>query len=340
MRFAFPHALWLLALVPALVALIVREERVRRRRLEKLVEARLIPHLVDEASVGRRAARMLSVLAFVALVVALARPQWGERTELLPRRGLDLVFAIDVSKSMRARDVLPDRLERTKAEIGAALDHLGENRVGLVAFAGTSFVQCPLTTDVEAVRLFLKGLDPAVVPQGGTALSLGMRTALDLFESEAAADGRKPTGRVLVVVTDGEDHEGGLEEIGQALKDAAVSTIFVGVGGRLGEPIPVVDEKGAVVGYQKDRAGKTVMSKMSPEVLESAAAAAGGTFVDGTTRPDLGMSEVQARLAALEKRDLEARIRTEYVDRGAWPASLGVVLLALAATLPERRRRR
>lgn len=340
MRFAFAHALWLLAFVPLLIALAAREEASRRARLARLVDAGLLPSVADDPSVGRRRAlRAAAIVAFVALVVALARPQWGERTELLPRRGLDLVFAIDVSKSMRARDVSPDRLERTKAEIGAALDELGENRVGLVAFAGTAFVQCPLTTDVEAVRLFLRGLDPAVVPQGGTALALGMRTALDLFESESQADGRKPTGRVLVVVSDGEDHLGGFEDIGAALAQASVSTIFVGVGGRLGEPIPIVDQNGVVIGYQKDRTGKTVMTKLAAAALEQAAAAAGGAFVDGTTRADLGMGEVKARLASLEKRDLEARIRTEYVERSTWPAAIAVLLLALATALPERRRR-
>src|SRR5688572_17870707 len=226
MKFASPLLLSLLVLAPVLLALWSRAERVRDARLAKLVDAGLVPTVVVGVAPGLRAWKhALAVLAYVCFVVAAAGPQVGGRTVLLPRKGLDVLFVVDVSRSMRARDVLPDRLERTKAEIAAFLPRLGENRVGLVAFAGTAFVQCPLTTDVEAVRMFLQGLRPETVPQGGSALGAGLEVALNSLRAEAESQSggapgsvKHAAGRVVVVVTDGEDHDGGIEEIAKELK--------------------------------------------------------------------------------------------------------------------------
>lgn len=342
MTLAWPHALWLLLAVPALLWLALRERRQRALRLSRLGDVGLLSRLSPESDPGRRLAlRLLSIGGYALLVTALARPQWGETTEVLPRRGLDVVFALDVSRSMRARDVLPDRLERAKAEIGLVLDRIGENRVGLVAFAGTAFPLCPLTTDVEAARAFLKAAGPDVVPQGGTALAAGLETALNLFLAEAEVDpDAAEAGRLLVVVSDGEDHEGDIERVAGKLKEAGVSVIVIGVGSALGEPIPVADEEGRVLGYQKDRRGETVMTRMSKEVLERAAELAGGRFLDGGTRADLGMADVEAAIGGLEDREFEARIKRTKIDRSRWPLGLALWLLAAAALWPERRRSR
>lgn len=341
MSFAWPNALLLLLLAPVLVALALRERAVRHKRLALLGDAGLLERLSLGASPRRRLwLRLLGVFAYAFFVVALAGPTLGEKTELLPRRGLDVVFALDVSSSMRARDVLPDRLERAKAEIGLLLDHLGENRVALVVFAGTAFVQCPLTTDVEAARAFLRAAAPDTVPQGGTDLGAGLSVAVNLFEAEAKADPEaRKAGRLLVVVTDGEDHEGGVEAPARALKEAGVSTLVIGVGSTLGEPIPVTDEQGRVVGYRKDKRGQTIMTRMNPEVLRQVAELAGGRFIDGGQHADLGMTEVLATLGTLEKRAFEARVKKTGIDRSAWPTGLALVLLALMLLLRERKSR-
>ena len=335
----WPHALLLLVAVPPLVGLALGERRRRMQRLSALGDAALLLRLAPGTDPGRRLRlRLLAIAAYALFVVALARPEWGESTELQQRRGLDVVFALDVSRSMRARDVLPDRLERAKAEIGLVLDRIGENRVGLVAFAGTAFPLSPLTTDVEAMRAFLKAAAPELLPQGGTALSAGLETALNLFLAEAEAHPEAgEAGRLLVVITDGEDHEGGAERAAEALKDAGVELLVIGTGSALGEPIPVVDEEGRVLGYQKDRKGETVMTRMSPAVLELIAEHGGGRFIDASTRPDLGMTDVESAIASLEKREFEARIKRTRIDRSRWPLALGIALLALAAFLPERR---
>ncbi|MBI1945376.1 MAG: VWA domain-containing protein [Deltaproteobacteria bacterium] len=340
MRFASPLLLFVLLAVPLLAALWLRDERARPRRLAALVDVGMLPAVAMGVSLPKRAWRRgLALAAFALLVVAAAGPQWGSSTILLPHQGLDVLFVVDVSRSMRARDVLPDRLERAKAEISAFLPRLADHRVGVVAFAGTAFVQCPLTTDAEAVRLFLRGLTPETVPQGGTALAAGLEVALNALRAEAESQaGAKSAGRVVVVVTDGEDHDGGVDEVAAELKEEGVTVVLVGVGSALGEPIPVLDAKsGAAAGYLRDKKGQTVMSRMNPEVLGKVASAVGGVFVDGTNAADLGLREVEARVATLEKRDLETRVRTEHTDRTPLAAGAALVVLLAALVLGERR---
>lgn len=348
MRFASPLLLFALTLVPLLALLWWRDQQARPRRLAALVDAGLVPVAVLGVSLTKRAWRRgLALLAFALVVVAAAGPQWGSSTVLLPHKGLDVLFVLDVSRSMRARDVLPDRLERAKAEVAAFLPRLADHRVGVVAFAGTAFVQCPLTTDAEAVRLFLRGLAPESVPQGGTALAAGLQVALNALRAEADSHGSAgasksggdaSAGRVLVVVTDGEDHDGGIDEVAAALKEEDVDVVLIGVGSALGEPIPVIDAKsGAANGYVKDKKGQAVMSRMNPEMLGKVAGAVGGAFVDGTNAADLGLREVEARIAGLEKRDLETRVRTKHTDRTVLAAGAAVALFLLALVLGERR---
>lgn len=345
MSFASPLLLVVLAAVPALGALWAREQRVRARKIGALVDAGLVGGMLAAPSAVRRALRRgLALVGVALLVLALSGPRLGSRTVLLPQKGLDVLFVLDVSRSMRARDVQPDRLERTKAEIGAVLDRLAEHRVGVVAFAGTAFVQCPLTTDKEAVRLFLSALTPETVPQGGTSIGAGLEVALNSLRAEAEALGGNPAskaaGRVVVVVTDGEDHEGGLEPVARQLREEGVTVLLIGVGSTLGEPIPVLasgtDPGGAVSGYLKDRSGNTVMTRMNPEVLGEVATLVGGTFVDGTNQPDLGLRELEARVQTLEKRDLEARTHVEHEDRTTAVLLAALLCLFLAAVLPER----
>ncbi|HEY4220632.1 MAG TPA: VWA domain-containing protein [Myxococcota bacterium] len=348
MRFTSPLMLVLLVLVPVLLALWNRDERSRARRMALLVDAGLLTPLATGLSQARRGWRRgLALTALFLVVIAAAGPEAGGKTVLLPQRGLDVLFVVDVSRSMRARDVLPDRLERAKAEISSVLPRFAEHRVGVVAFAGTAFVQCPLTTDVEAVRLFLNDLSPESVPQGGTALAAGLEVALNAIRAEDEGQGNKAdgknasAGRVIVVVTDGEDHEGGLDDVAKELKETGATVVLIGVGSTLGEPIPVLDTSspggGKVTGYVKDRTGQTVMTRMSPEVLSEVATQVGGVFIDGTSQPDMGLREVEAKIAGLEKRDLESRTETEWVDRTWIPLLLALLSLLTALAMPERR---
>jgi Ca-activated chloride channel homolog len=336
LHFAFSWALILLVLPLILLGLSRSEQRKIQVRLARLGMFETLKPMLTFFSPKRRfLRRTLGTLSVLCLVLSLSGPQLGSQTEIRPRLGLDVIFAIDVSKSMRAQDVRPDRLARAQFEIASFLEQIGENRVAIVAFAGTSFVQCPLTTDIEAVKTFLQALSPELMPQGGTALADGIQTSLRLFDAQALAQGDNPntTGRILVLVTDGEDHQGEIESAAQALKKGNVSTVVIGLGSALGEPIPIKNEAGQMAGYLKNKNGQTVMTRLNEPMLREIADKAQGKYIDGLTEPDLGLSYVESLVGQLEKQELQARVQTFYVDRFFWPLLLAFLFWLLGVGL-------
>ena len=240
-RFGSSGALFALALVPLLVAFFWFAAGARRRALEQFADLDLIRRLT--LSVDHRARRWKSALVVMALglsVVALARPQFGTRVETVRREGMDIVVALDLSNSMLAEDIAPNRLERSKLEIQRLISRLEGDRVGLVAVAGPAFVQSPLTADYGAARLFLNAMDTDLMPVQGTDVGEALRAALDSFGDESLEH------RVIVLVTDGEDHEGAIDEMVARAVDAGVRIYTVGVGSSEGVPIPRFDANGRV----------------------------------------------------------------------------------------------
>ena len=269
------------------------------------------------------------------LSVAAAGPQCGERTEIVKRTGIDLVVALDASTSMLARDVKPSRLERAKVEVTALLDRLRGDRVGLVVFAGEAFVQCPLTTDYSAAKLFLRAVDPAAMPQQGTAIAGALREARRVLDGGA----RGGSGKAVLLITDGEDNQGDAAEAAKELGEAGIHVYAVAVGSEEGEPIPLADAKGNVTGYKKDRDGRTVLTRTDTAGLRELTDRAGGKVLT-TSGADLGVSAIADELEKLQKGELESRLAVQYDDRYgyvAWPA---FVLLCAAGALGEGRLRR
>jgi len=339
-RLGDPTALWLAAVVVAAIGALVWGAWQWRRTRARLGEASVLAPLLAEVSPLRRRARgWLMILATLGLFVAALRPQWGAHTELARHRGLDVVFALDVSHSMLARDIGPDRLRRAKAEISALAEQLIGNRVGLIAFAGTAFVQCPLTTDLSALRMFLASLDPEAVPQGGTAVAKALAVADRLFAAsrDRAAESGRGHAQVLVLITDGEDHEGEVEAVAARLQKRGVRTYAIGIGSELGEPIPIEGENEQIIGYLKDKDGRPVLSRLNLAKLQALAEAAGGQALSG---PDVGanLERVAREIDKLEKSEFESRLVVHYRERYQWP--LGVGLAALYAGLVLRLRRR
>ncbi|MEW5853407.1 MAG: VWA domain-containing protein [Myxococcota bacterium] len=342
MRFAHPDAFWLLLLVVLLALLMWRAERVRLARLAKLAEDALLPPLTSETSRGRRLWRhALTVLGCTLCVVALARPQAGTRVELEKTHGVNVVMAVDVSKSMWARDVAPDRLRRAQAELGDLMESLRGNRVGLVAFAGVAYAPCPLTTDIGAAKLFLRNLSPEAVPQGGTAIARALATARALFRAEARTEGQaQPTSKaanIIVLVTDGEDHEGDLETEAKALKDEGIMLYAVGVGSTLGEPIPLPSGGAGQQLYMRDASGQTVLTRLNEAALQKLAEDAGGAYVSGQGG-GLGLQPVKEGIAAIQKAELESRLVVAYDERYAWVLAPGLFCLVLSRLLRLRAR--
>ncbi|MGO9832179.1 MAG: VWA domain-containing protein [Myxococcaceae bacterium] len=321
----------LLALLLGLAGLFVALRR--NATVQALLGPRLGPLLAPGVSPllsALQAALRAAALALFAL--ALAQPQCGSRTELARRRGIDLVVAVDASKSMFARDVAPNRLERAKLELNSLLDSLKGDRVGIVAFAGDAYVQSPLTSDYAAAKLFLRAVDPEQMQQGGTNIGAALLLAQNMLES---AD-RGAKDRVVVLLSDGEDLSGEEMEAAESLRAAGIKVYAVGIGSDAGEPIPEFGKSGEVVGYKKDASGNTVLTRLDRAGLEAVAQLTGGEFF---YQPHgVAVQEVASRIDRLQKSELESRLTVRWDERFQSLLAPGLLLLAVALLLPGRRR--
>lgn len=332
-RLLAPRALLLLLVVAALGAIAGASLWLRRRALLRAAGA-LAPRVAPAAGLHRPLRRQaLSLCGLSLLAMSLARPQCGSRTEVTRRLGVDLVIALDVSRSMRARDVAPDRLARARLELEALVDQLGGDRVGLVLFAGDAVAACPLTTDVQAFRVFLRGADPDSVPAPGTDIAAALRRAREMLDSAE----RGARSKVVLLVSDGGELEPGAARAAAALADAGIRVFALGVGGPEGVPIPIADAAGTVSGYKKDGRGETVITRLEESTL-AAVAAKGNGEVFVLARPDRGVEAFRATLEKLAKSELAGRATVLWDDQYALLAFPALLLLLLAMVLPEARR--
>jgi Ca-activated chloride channel homolog len=339
MRFALPQILWLLLASPLLALAGLWVKHRRERALSRFAGgAAFVSRFDAEVSRHRRAVRWLLLhVAIVASVLALARPQWGGRVEPVTARGADIVIALDSSLSMAAEDVPPQRLAHAKHAISALLSELGGDRVALVTFAGQATLNCPLTIDHAAVQLFLESVDVDSIPLGGTALRPALKVALQAFNTpEGAADDR---GRAIVVFSDGEDHEGGVEDAVAELKKQDVAVYAVGCGTEHGAPIPLRGGDGSLAGYKKDRQGKVVTSRLESSTLEQLALGTKGHYFRATSG-DLEVREISKALSELAHGEMATELRARYEDRFQFPLLAAWLALAAEAVLGDRKRAR
>ncbi len=331
MRIVQPLWLWLAPLALALgAASAVRAFR-RQRQVSLLVSSSRREQVLRGAGTGQGVLRSwLFGVGLLLLFFAAAGPQCGERTEIVKRAGIDLVIALDASTSMLARDVKPSRLERAKAEVSALLDRLKGDRVGLVVFAGEAFAQCPLTTDYSAARLFLRAVDPANMPQQGTAIASALLEAKRVLEG----GGRGNAAKAVLLITDGEDQQGDALQAATDLGEAGIRIYAAAVGSEAGEPIPLTDKDGKIAGYKKDKEGKTVLTRTDVAGLRELSSRGNGKLLRGQGT-DLGIFDIVPELDKLQKGDLESRLSVQYDDRYGWFAWPAFLLLCCAAALGE-----
>jgi Ca-activated chloride channel family protein len=336
MRFGHPHALWLLLAVPAVALAFVWGFEVRRRRLARLGDAELIARMTATVSVGRKWARaVLLVVAMGLVALALARPQAGGRARLAKQRGLDLVVALDFSRSMLAKDVYPSRLERAKRELEQLLDTRAGDRIGVVAFAGEPLTYPP-TTDYAAVKLFWRDLGPWDMPVGGTAIGRAIRSALDQLVA-LRGKGGATRGQAILLLTDGEDTESEPLKMADEASKLGVKIFTVGIGSRSGELIPEYDEQGKVTGYVKDAEGHYVTSRLAEDMLADIARRTGGAYFHADSR-HFGVEEVERALAGLQHTENEARVVRQYDEIYELPLFVAFLLLVGEACMSERRK--
>ncbi len=335
-----PWLLWLLWLLPLAVLAMIVGFRLRKRAAAAFGAREAIGRLVVGRSTGLRAARAIVLLLGVALaILALARPQYGSRTRMLRKRGVDVVIALDFSKSMLARDVRPSRIDRAKAEVTAFLNELAGDRVGMVAFAGET-MEFPMTVDYSAATLFFRDLGPYDMPVGGTAIGRALTASKQLLErsSRPVAEGEKnDRSRIVILMTDGEDHEGDPVAAAEELAKIGARVYAVGIGTRAGEPVPTYADDGTWTGYLRDASGNPVLTAMTSEneaqLKKIAQVTSGKYFAAG--RGSVGMEQIRAEMRRMKQSELRARKVTVHEERYAPVLLLAFLLVLLEALLPE-----
>ncbi len=332
MQFATPDAFYLWLLLPALAWFLAWTKKRRRQAVEKLGDLALLDRLsLRVSAVRERVKPALVGAALFFLVLALARPQWGRGEQEVFARGVDVFLVLDTSFSMDATDVAPSRMERARYIASQLMGRLQGNRLGLVVFSGTAFVQCPLTLDFAAARIFLDTVATGIVSEPGTNIVQAIEAAKRGFVS------RKSTHRVIVLLTDGEQQSGDVLAVAEEARQDGIVIHTVGVGTPGGEPIPVLNERGEVSDYVRDAEGQPVLSRLDEKTLSELALATGGEYFRVSER-DEEIEGITSLVMAMEGEDLESQLFTRYRERYYWALAIAIAFL-LADTLLARERR-
>ncbi|MCM8796517.1 MAG: VWA domain-containing protein [Candidatus Omnitrophica bacterium] len=332
MRFVNIQAAQLFWLIIALTGFFLWVSSRRKKALQRFADKNLLATLLASFDVRNyRLKQVLLIIVFSLIVFSLMRPQWGFKWQEIKRKGLDILVAVDVSKSMLAEDIKPSRLERTKLALADFVKHLKGDRIGLIAFAGSAFLQCPLTVDYSGFLLSVDALDINTIPKGGTSISSAIRQALESYE------GGLKKYKVLIIITDGEDHEGDAVKVAELAQKEGIKIFCIGIGTKEGELIPVTDRDGNKA-FLKDKSGAVVKSRLDEAALQKIALTTGGSYVRASTK-EFGLELIyKEKLSQMEKRELESKMAKQYEERFQIPLTIVFFLLTIEFILSDRKK--
>jgi len=330
--FKFENSLYLYALLllPLLLLLYRLSIVWRQKALQQFADNNLFQRLIPDFSMRRHKTKFtLYLLAFAFIIIGLANPQVGTKLEKVKRQGIDIIVALDVSKSMLAEDIQPNRLDRAKQLVSRLISTMKDDRVGIIVFAGNAYLQMPLTNDYAAAKLFLQTINTNIVPTQGTAIGEAIELAIESYDED------KPQNKAMLVISDGENHEEGAMQMAERAKSEGIVVYTLGIGSPEGGNIPQY-VNGRKVGYKTESSGKIVVSKLNPTVLKEIASTTDGEFlhIQGN-RTEL--SAVKDYLDTIEKRDFEDRVFTDYADQFQYFIAMALLLLLLEFFISERK---
>ena len=321
---------YFLAIIPAMVVLFLLVLWWKKSTQNKFSDLNLLQKIAPNSSTFKSSLKLaMLLLGITFLVISLTNPKMGTKLKTVKREGVDVVFALDVSKSMLAEDIAPNRLEKAKQIISKTIDKLGSDRVGIIIYAGNSYPLLPITTDHAAANMFLQNATPEMVSSQGTAINDALELAKTYYDND------EQTNRFLIIISDGEDHQEETKQVAQNLANEGVKIFTVGVGTEKGGPIPL-RINGSMIGYKKDRKGETVITKRTPEVLQGIADASNGRYIDGnvTKKPVKIISEI---ITNAEKNEFETKQFDDYKDQFQWFLGLGLFFLIIDVFLLEKK---
>ena len=323
-RFEDPAYLYLLISLPLLILIRMYGLRKRKKQLKEFGDILLVKELMPNVSGGRRELKFWLMLAAVALIaVMLARPQMGTKISQDKRQGIEVMIALDISNSMKAEDVAPSRLDKSKMMIENLVDNFTDDKVGLVVFAGDAFIQLPITSDYVSAKMFLQNIDPSLIASQGTNLAEAVGLSSRSFTKQ------DNVGRAIIVITDGEDHEGGAVEAAKQAKKNGMRVFVLGVGSTKGTPIP--DGNG---GYMKDNTGQVVMSALNEEMCKQVAEAGGGAYIH-VDNNNLAQRQLDNEISKLQKGDIINVVYSEYDEQFQAVGILLIIILIVETIVLE-----
>jgi Ca-activated chloride channel family protein len=319
-------------MIPLFILLFALYRMWRKRALRRYGDIQVISRLMPEVSESRPVLKFIFLMiAYIFLIIGIANPQIGSKLEKVERKGADLMIALDVSNSMLAEDIRPNRLTRSTQAISKLVDNLQGDRIGIVVFAGKAYMQLPITTDYSAAKMFLSTISTGMVPSQGTAIAEAIEMAAGSFRQDDRS-------KALIIITDGEDHEGDAIEAARTAAQQGVRLYTIGMGSPEGTPIPVYDANGNQVGYKKDRQGQTIISRLNETMLQQIASAGDGIYIRATTSRD-GLDRIFEEIDQLEKAEIETQMFSEYEDRFQYFLAIALLLLVAELLIPQKRSR-
>ncbi len=329
-RFAHTEFFWALLLVFFLLFLYFYYNRWQKRSQRIMGDDKTVNRLIEHRSDFKPLLKfILLVLAYIFLVIGLVDPRIGSKLEKVKRQGIDIYIALDVSNSMLAEDIKPNRLERAKMAISNLIDKLEGDRIGIIVFAGNAYKQLPLTTDYGAAKLFLSAIDNRIVPSQGTAIGAAINLAAASFDNDKH-------NKAIVIITDGENHEDDAVGAAKAAAEKGIKVFTIGMGLPEGAPIPVKDKYGNRSGFKKDKKGNTVITKLNETMLQEIAAAGNGSYARANNA-GVGLTKIYNDINKIQKKEIETKQFTDYEDRFQIYIALAIFFLILEVIIVERK---
>lgn len=321
---------YLLALIPVMLVIFLFVQIWKSSKQKRFADKSLFSKLVPDKSKFKPLLKlMVLILAFISLIIALVNPKIGTKLETIKREGVDIVFAVDVSKSMLAEDIAPNRMEKSKRLVSEIISQLASDRVGIIAYAGTAFPQLPITTDFASAKMFLQGMNTNMLSSQGTAIDEAIKLAKSYYDDE------EQTNRVLFIISDGEDHSENSASIAEEAKSEGIKIFTIGVGTEKGGPIPI-KRNGIVQTYKKNQAGEVVITRLDETTLQGIAKEANGTYINGNNTQEV-VDFVKDTLDEMDKTEFEAKEVSDYKDQFQWFLGIGIFLIFIDVFLLERK---
>ena len=321
---------WALLVIPVIIVLFLMLQFWKRHTQNKFANQAILKRLSPNKSLFKPILKILVLcLAFASLAIALVNPKVGSKLETIKREGVDIVFAIDVSKSMLAEDIAPNRLEKSKQLVTQIINNLASDRVGIIAYAGKAFPQLPITTDYASAKMFLQNMNTDMLSSQGTAINEAIELAKTYYDDD------QQTNRVLVIISDGEDHSEAAANVAEEASNEGIRIFTIGVGDAKGGPIPI-KRNGVVLNYKKDKQGDTVITRLHEQTLVDIAEEANGAYINGRVTSEV-VDEIRDILNKMDKTEFEAKQFAEFKDQFQWFLGLAILFLIIDIFLLERK---